>query len=237
MKTSDNATIRRLDGDEEADSRLSSFLTVASVFFIGLMFIAMSTDPVKIGVNKGEMPPNITGDARIANSAWFSFDLHSKFNNTWDGNTTSDRWFLVEFMDTDCPYCWRDAELMSQLDQQFGGILTTVVVVAELDITGHSSSREEIIAFQDKTDYDGCYSGNRNCAERPGGVHQGTDGNLFYYVDDLQGKSLSSWNLQGTPSCFLLRPNGLVDFNSAQDGGCDQLGGHMYELFGSGGGA
>ena len=120
------ANLRRLIEDDEADSRLGSFLTVVSVFFIGLMFVAMSTNPVKIGVDVGEMPPNITGDARIANSEWFSFDLYSKFNNSWDGNATSDRWILVEFIDTDCPYCWRDAELMSQIDSQFGGVLTTV---------------------------------------------------------------------------------------------------------------
>ena len=229
------ANLRRLIEDDEADSRLGSFLTVVSVFFIGLMFVAMSTNPVKIGVDVGEMPPNITGDARIANSEWFSFDLYSKFNNSWDGNATSDRWILVEFIDTDCPYCWRDAELMSQIDSQFGGVLTTVVVVAELGIPGHDSSRAEIAAFQDKTDYQGCYGGDRNCADRPGEPHQGLNGNKFYYVDDLPGDSLGEWNLPGTPNCVLLQPNGLVAFNSAQEGGCEQLGTKLYEIFGGGG--
>ena len=228
------ANPRRLIADDEADSRLGSFLTVVSVFFVGLMFVAMSTDPVSIGVDKGEMPPNIVGDARIANSAWFDFDLHSKFNSSWDGNATTDRWILVQFMDTDCPYCWRDAELLTEIDKQFGGVLTTVVVATELNIGGHSTSRAEIAAFQDKTDYQGCYGGDRNCADRPGEPHQGLNGNKFYYVEDMPGDSLKDWNLQGTPSCFLLQPNGLVAYNSMQDGGCDGIGQKLYELFGGG---
>jgi len=236
MIDEDNDSLRRnLLLDDAADGRLSSFMTVASVFFIGLMFIAVSTDPVKIGVNKGEMPPNITGEARIANSAWFSFDLYAKFNQSWDGNITTERWFVIEFMDTDCPACWHDADTMSQIDTQFGGVIITIVVVAQLNIAGHESSRKEIEAFQDKTDFEGCYTGNRNCADRPGDIHQGSNGNLFYYVEDLSGKSFADWNLQETPTCFLLKPNGLVAFNSAQEGGCQQLGGKLYEIFGSGG--
>ena len=236
MMKDDNASRRRrLFQDDAADGRLSSFLAAVSVFFIGLMFIAVSTDPVIIGVNKGEMPPNITGDARIANSAWFSFDLYSKFNDSWNGNITTNRWFVVEFIDTDCPHCWSSAETLSQIDAQFGGVIITIVVVAELNINGHEGSRAEIEAFQDKTEFMGCKGGSSNCADRPGDIHQGTDGNLFYYVDDLPGKSLGDWNLQGTPTCFLLKPNGLVEFNSAQDGGCEQLGPKLYEIFGSGG--
>ncbi len=236
MMKDDNASLRRrLFIDQAGDGRLSSFLAVVSVFFIGLMVIAVSTDPVVIGVNKGEMPPNITGEARIAHSDWFSFDLYAKFNGSWNGNITTDRWFVIEFMDTDCPYCWRDAETMSQIDAQFGGVIITIVVATELNLPGHESSRKEIEAFQDKTDFEGCYTGNRNCADRPGDIHQGSNGNLFYYVEDLPGKALSEWNLQGTPTCFLLKPNGLVAFNSAQDGGCDQLGVKLYEIFGSGG--
>lgn len=235
MKDDNSSTRRRLFKDDAADGRLSSFLAVVSVFFIGLMFIAVSTSPVIKGVNKGEMPPNITGEARIANSAWFSFDLYSKFNASWNGDITTDRWFVVEFIDTDCPHCWSSAATLSQIDAQFGGVIITIVVVAELNINGHEGSRAEIEAFQDKTEYMGCKGGGSNCADRPGDIHQGTDGNLFYYVDDLPGKSLSDWNLQGTPTCFLLKPNGLVEFNSAQDGGCDQLGVKLYEIFGSGG--
>ena len=111
----------------------------------------------------------------------FDFDLHSKFNSSWDGNATTDRWILVQFMDTDCPYCWRDAELLTEIDKQFGGVLTTVVVASELNIGGHSSSRAEIAAFQDMTDYQGCYGGDRNCADRPGDPHQGLNGNKFYW--------------------------------------------------------
>ncbi|GIS49498.1 MAG: hypothetical protein Ct9H90mP23_1700 [Methanobacteriota archaeon] len=56
--------------------------------------------------------------------------------------------------------------------------------------------REEIEAFRDKSQFgdnenngDGCYSGRKNCAERPGAPHS------WMYVDDLSSSIASDWEL------------------------------------------
>lgn len=235
----ENNSTRRLRGDESGDALVSSGIAAIALLFVGLMIIAMTTNPIKIGVDKGEMPPNLTGKARIAetgNEAWFDFDLHSRFNQSWDGNATSSRWYLIQFIDTDCPYCWSEGELMSEItrDDVFGGVLTAVTVNVQLNIQSHTSSRAEIAAFQDKSSFgtdendgNGCYEGKRNCASRPGDVHSN-----ILYLDNLNSDSINEWNLRGTPACFILNPHGLVQFNSADEGGCDEMIPFLADVFG-----
>ena len=86
-----------------------------------------------------------------------------------------------------------------------------------MNIGGHEGSKEEIIAFKDKTNYgtdindgEGCNSGRNNCASRDGGVHD------WQYVDDLNGDSMKSWDVSGTPFHIILKPNGEVAWNQAQ---------------------
>ena len=80
-----------------------------------------------------------------------------------------------------------------------------ITIAVELQISGHESTREEIEAFRDKTQFgdnqnngDGCYSGRKNCAERPGAPHS------WMYVDDLSSSIAGEWELPGTPFNVIL---------------------------------
>ena len=106
---------------------------------------------------------------------------------------------------------------MSDRHNQYSEKADFLSVVVELSISGHESSKEEITAFKDKTNFgtdlndgDGCNSGRNNCASRNGEVHN------WQYVDDLNGDSMQSWDVGGTPFHLILKPNGEVAWNQAQ---------------------
>ncbi len=78
-------------------------------------------------------------------------------------------------------------------------------------------AREEVQAFRDKTPFgdndnngDGCYSGRKDCAERPGEAH------TWMYVDDLTNSIAGDWELPGTPFSVILDGGGTVVWNQAQ---------------------
>jgi hypothetical protein len=92
-----------------------------------------------------------------------------------------------------------------------------ITIAVELSITGHESSRAEVEAFRDKSQFgdnenngDGCYSGRKNCAERPGAPHS------WMYVDDLSNSIANEWKLPGTPFNMVLDNDGTVLWNQQQ---------------------
>ena len=92
-----------------------------------------------------------------------------------------------------------------------------ITIAVELQISGHESTREEIEAFRDKTQFgdnenngDGCYSGRKNSAERPGAPHS------WIYVDDLRSYIAAELELPGTPFNVILDGEGTVVWNQAQ---------------------
>lgn len=235
MKYEQN-TIRRMRHDDSAVGHMGSLFQVIGIFFIGMMIIAFSTDPVKLGIDKGELPPTIQGDAHhyvpgSGGGNWEkNWNLHDHFNMSWDAEEAdSDKWFVIEFLDTDCPYCWTAGDSQSQISEYWGDKITQIGVVVALNIDGHSGSRAEIEAFQGKLDFEGCKT-TSNCKDRPGEPHN------FIYIDDLDASSMGDWNLRGTPSCFILQPNGLVYFGPGQ-GTCDDIPAALNELFPIGQGA
>jgi len=164
---------------------------------------------VKVGPSEGELAPDFSAQA-YSGGQWEDFRLSDLFNKSWapsgDGN-----WILVQYIDTDCPYCWSEGELMSQLHSQWNQEVTFVTVVVELGIPGHGSSRDEVEAFRDKTPYDGCKT-DSNCADRPGNPHS------WAYIDDLNSRTSGDWELPGTPFAALLQPDGVVAWNPQQPG-------------------
>ena len=191
------------------DVRLMAALATFGVTSIILMAVMLLAPVVKVGPSEGELAPDFSAQA-YSGGQWEDFRLSDLFNKSWapggDGN-----WILVQYIDTDCPYCWSEGELMSQLRSQWNQEVTFVTVVVELGIPGHGSSREEVEAFRDKTPYDGCKT-ESNCAERPGDPHS------WAYIDDLNSKTSGDWELPGTPFAALLQPDGIVAWNPEQPG-------------------
>ena len=204
---------------DNGDSRMTSFLVTSGVISVVIIiFISMASD-YKIGPAEGEIIPNIGGEV-YENGEWSDFDLHSMFDRGWSEGEDS-KWIYIQVLDTDCPYCYNEADEMSDRYDSYGTKADFLSVVVELSITGHESSKAEISAFKDKTNFgtdnpddgDGCNSGRNNCASRDGGVHN------WQYVDDLNGDSMGSWEVGGTPFHIILKPNGEVAWNQAQRDG------------------
>ena len=84
-----------------------------------------------------------------------------------------------------------------------------IASATELDIPGHETSRDEIVAFRDKSGEEVC--ADSACAERAGGAHR------FVYIDDIDQDNMKEWKVPGTPAYFLIQPDGIVAWTSTEN--------------------
>jgi hypothetical protein len=203
---------RNLRADEDGDARLTSgFVTAGVLTFIMLAVVLFTETPV-IGPNEGELAPNLVGEVHMSGSStWVDFELYDEIDFGWTNDSDPNaKWFLIIFMDTDCGHCWVKAEEMSLIHDTFGDQVNIISVAVSLNMQNHESSREEVVAFQDKIALNGCNGGSTDCSSRDGGVHNWT------YFDDLRSDYMDTWGVQGTPSYTIIQPDGTVAWNQAQ---------------------
>lgn len=203
---------------KDEDVRLMAALAAVGVISIVLFSVFIISPPATIGPNEGELAPDFVASA-YNGGGWDEFRLTDQFDREWTAGEDG-KFILIQFMDSDCPHCWREAETMSELHSQWGGKVTFISIAVELSIQGHSSDRDEIKAFRDKTNYgtdsndgNGCNSGGSNCVERPGTAH------AWNYVDDYNSNIIRDYGVTGTPFMVLLQPDGYVAWNQGQSGG------------------
>ena len=164
--------------DDNAGVVGNAALSVASLFFIAIMIIAFTANPVAIGTDVGERAPDVEGKAYNGTS-WVEFDFESYFDTEWEEGNKSGQWVAIIFMDTDCPYCQQSASSQSQWANTYssnnpnwnGPHVNFIASATELDIPGHESDRAEIQEF--RSDY------NHN----------------FPYVDDIDQDNMKEWGL------------------------------------------
>jgi hypothetical protein len=138
--------------------------------------------------------------------------------DNWTAGDTTGEWLVVEFIDTDCGFCWDAGSETGQAADYFsktgaekwdGPVVNFVANVGELNIPGHESSRDEIIAFRDKSGEETCAKGD--CTNRPGNPHS------FTYIDDLDLDNMDEWKVPGTPAYYLIQPDGIVAWVSSEN--------------------
>lgn len=210
-----------------SDTRVGSLLFIMSVFLVAVMIVFSTTDAVTMGVDEGEMPPNIEGKAHRfgAGDNWEDFDLYDLTYSNWTEGDLNHSWFVVEFMSTDCSACMSFGDKIEELSVRYKGIVTFIAVAVDFENNEKfTSTPEEIIAFQEKTDFMGCNYGTGNCNARSGGPHE-----EVLYVDDRDASSMKEWGVSGTPTSYILKPNGIVAWNQRNNGG-EELGDAMYRL-------
>ena len=216
--------------DDEADVRTKAAIRVMSLFFVGLIIIAATTSPIATGTKAGERAPALEGKFYNGSGGWQTFNLESYWDSNWQEGDVSGQWVFLEFMDTDCPYCVRSAEDMSKYSDDFdssnwplylendnrsGAIVNFIASATQLDIQGHDSSRAEIEAFRDKTPDSGISCASSDCGSRPGAAH------AFPYIDDLDQDNMKKWKVGGTPSYYLIQPDGIIAWSSSENPGED----------------
>ena len=102
----------KIISDENGDARMDTALTAIALFLAAMMVISFTSSPITTGTKEGDRAPNIVAKA-YNGSGWQDFDLQSYYDYDWsiDNNDTKDsQWVMIEFMDTDCPYCFNTAE-------------------------------------------------------------------------------------------------------------------------------
>jgi hypothetical protein len=209
--------------DDEADVRTKALIRVMSLFFVGLIIIAATTSPIATGTKAGERAPPLEGKFYNGSGGWTTFNLESYWDSNWKEGDASGQWVALEFMDTDCPYCVKSAADMSANSADFdgsnpqwnGAIVNFIASVTELDINGHDSSRAEIVAFRDKTADSGQSCAGSDCGNRDGSAH------AFPYIDDLDQDNMKEWKVGGTPSYYLIQPDGIIAWSSSENQGED----------------
>ena len=97
----------------EADVRTDTLIRVMALFFVAIIVLALTTNPIPSGTGVGERAPPLEGKA-YNGSAWVDFDMESYLTANWTAGDSNGQWLLVEFMDTDCPFCVRSAGEMGQ---------------------------------------------------------------------------------------------------------------------------
>ncbi|HJM54647.1 MAG TPA: hypothetical protein QGI72_00205 [Poseidonia sp.] len=220
--------------DEEADVRTDTAIKIMALFFASIMFLAFTTDPIASGTKEGQRAPALEGMS-YNGTGWSQFNMDDWLVENWsEGDDTAD-WLVVEFMDTDCGYCWDAASNIGQYADYFsktntyeeqiwdGPVINFIASVGELNIQGHESSRDEIVAFRDKSGEESCAKGD--CTNRPGNPHH------FTYVDDLNLENMDAWKVAGTPTYYLLQPDGIVVWVSSENPN-EELPGAIQRLMG-----
>ena len=183
----------KLTRDDNAGAVGSAALSVASLFFIAIMIIAFTANPIAIGTDVGERAPDVEGKAYNGTS-WVEFDFESYFDTSWEEGNMSGQWVAIEFMDTDCPYCQQTADEYGQWANTYsannpnwnGPHVNFLASATELDIPGHETSRAEIQDF--RAEY----------------------GHNFPYIDDIDQDNMKEWGIPGTPTYFLIQPDGII---------------------------
>ena len=199
------------------DVRMIAGFAVGSILTVIMILVVMIAPPATIGPSEGELAPDFSTDS-YSGAGWENFRLSDTFDYNWEAGEQGE-WLLIQFIDTDCPYCWNEGETMSNLYAQWSSDVEFITVAVELSINGHDSDRQEIEAFRDKTNYgtgendgDGCNSGKDNCIDRPGTVHEWT------YVEATSG-IMKDWEISGTPFIAILQPDGYVAWNQYENNG------------------
>ena len=182
-----------LTQDDNAGTVGSAALSVASLFFIAIMIIAFTANPIAIGTDVGERAPDVEGKA-YNGTTWSDFDFESYFDNSWEEGNVSGQWVAIIFMDTDCPYCQQSASSQTDWANTYnannpnwnGPHVNFIASATELNIQGHDSSRAEIQDF--RAEY----------------------GHNFPYVDDIDQDNMKEWGIPATPNYFLIQPDGII---------------------------
>ena len=191
----------RRNTSEEAGARSDGLMIVSVLFIAAFTFIAFTTNPVYTGIDVGDRVPELKGKMTTDGVTWVDFDLADYYDEMWaEGDEGT--WTMIEFMDTNCGACVNSAPDITDMQQMWLGDnpqrplaenITVEFVAISIslwteDTPGKSYGKDEIVSFKDK------YS------------------HTFGYVDMQDNSHQDKWGNFGTPTYFLVNPNGIIEF-------------------------
>ena len=193
----------------EAGARSDGLMLVSVVLIAAFTYIAFTTNPIYTGIGVGDRVPELEGQI-YDGSTWTDFNLEDHIDPMWaegDGGT----WFMIEFMDTNCGYCQQQAaeDIPTWQGQWLGDnpprstpdnvsveFLAVSISLWDEDTQGKSYGRTVIESFRND------------------------NGHNFAYMDMQDNSHQDAWGNFGTPTYFLIGPNGIIEnVNLDADGG------------------
>ena len=189
----------RRDTSDEAGTRSDGLMIVSVIFITAFTYIALTTSPVYTGVGVGDRVPELEGQI-YDGSSWVDYNLEDHIDPLWsegEGGT----WFMIEFMDTNCGYCQQAArdDIPTMQGQWLGEdpprstpenvsveFLAVSISLWNEDVAGKSYGRDVIVDFRND------------------------NGHNFPYMDMQDNSYENAWGKLGTPTYFLVAPNGII---------------------------
>ena len=184
---------RRLRNSESGDARADATMLIMVLFFGSLAYVAMTTNPVYIGVSEGQRAPALAGSV-YNGGAWIDYNLNSSYNESWVEGSSEGDWTIVEFMDINCGYCKKGATTIADNAQLIDNSPATgranvkfIAVAISLPLGGEEYTRENVVNF--RANY----------------------GHEFYYMDGMMDDTQKdTWQIKATPTYFMIQPNGVI---------------------------
>ena len=185
---------------DEAGARSDGLMIVSILFIAAFTYIALTTNPVYTGIGVGDRAPNLVGEVWDG-SSWTDFDLKQdgNINEGWvEGEPGT--YYMVEFMDTNCGYCqtaaaedfpsmqtkWTGDSATRSMPEGVSVEFIAVSIALQEDRDGWNYGTDEIEKF--RLDYE----------------------HTFDYMDDQDNVNRDEWGIPGTPSYFLIGPDGII---------------------------
>jgi len=185
--------------NREAGAQMDSFIIVMALFIIGIMIVAFTTNAVYVGVGEGDRAPALEGRAYDpVTGSWSQFKLGDKFDESWQEGDNG-TWHLIEFMDINCGACKSAAPKMKEIHELYSspnsGRQPVEVTAVSIKLRPDSWSYPE--------------TGTEDFAAGYG--HQ------FRYFSDWDTEEYRDlWEIGGTPTYFIIQPNGVVAWASPE---------------------
>jgi hypothetical protein len=193
--------MQRRNISNEAGGRADGLLMVSVIFITAFTYIALTTSPVYTGIGVDDRAPVLDGQVWDGNS-WSDFSLYDNVDSMWvegDGGT----YYMIEFMDTNCGHCqsaardeippmqtkWLGADATRSMQaNQSVEFLAVSISLWDESVSGKEYGKDEIEEFRLNNNHE------------------------FMYMDDQDETNKANWGDFGTPTYFLVAPNGLIKY-------------------------
>ena len=195
--------------------------------FVEEILVIGNITPLIFGVSPGDYAPGFSGVIHeYQSTSWDYFQFHSQFDFNWSQGDEG-KWLVVYFISTDCGHCWNSAEDVTSWYGQYQNKTDFLAMAVNFSSNNNfNATQNEVVAFQEKTSYTGCRGGGFDCSERPGDAH------TFPYFDDRNQSVMYDWNVRGTPTYFIISPNGQIVWNQNINGTQESVSVALERFFG-----
>ncbi len=196
--------------------------------FVEEILIIGNVTALNFGLNPGDYAPNFSGVIHhYQATSWDTFQFHDQFDFNWSQGDEG-KWMVVYFISTDCGHCWNSAEDVTSWHAQYQDKTDFLAMAVNFSSNNNfNATQSEIVAFQEKTSFVGCRGGSSDCSERPGDAHS------FPYFDDRNQSVMYDWNVRGTPTYFIISPNGQIVWNQNINGTQESVSVALERFFGN----